>query len=54
MTNFSAILYIDLDALVVDDITEVLKCGSFCAVMRHSDLFNFGVFVLQPNLKVNF
>ncbi|VDO62775.1 unnamed protein product [Heligmosomoides polygyrus] len=52
MTEYDAILYLDLDVLPVRDLTPCFLCGSFCAIFRHSDKFNSGVLVLKPNLTV--
>ncbi|KAK6760214.1 hypothetical protein RB195_021634 [Necator americanus] len=52
MTEYDAIMYLDLDVLPLKDLKPFFKCGSFCAIFRHSDKFNSGVFVLRPNLTV--
>uniref|UniRef100_A0A8R1DHF4 glycogenin glucosyltransferase n=1 Tax=Caenorhabditis japonica TaxID=281687 RepID=A0A8R1DHF4_CAEJA len=49
MTEFDVIVHLDLDVLPTRDISELFECGSFCAVFRHSDMFNSGVFVLKTN-----
>ncbi|CAD5229479.1 unnamed protein product [Bursaphelenchus okinawaensis] len=52
LTEYDTLVHLDLDTLVVDNVEEVFQCGEFCAALRHSDMFNSGVFVLKPNLKV--
>ncbi|EFO98215.1 hypothetical protein CRE_15431 [Caenorhabditis remanei] len=49
MTEFDVIVHLDLDVLPTRDIFTLFECGSFCAVFRHSDMFNSGVFVLKTN-----
>lgn len=45
-------VFLDLDVLPLTDISELFKCGEFCASIRHSDMFNSGVFVFRPNKTV--
>ncbi|CAI2358207.1 unnamed protein product [Caenorhabditis sp. 36 PRJEB53466] len=52
MTEFDVIVHLDLDVLPTRDISSLFECGSFCAVFRHSDMFNSGVFVLKTNETV--
>lgn len=52
MTEFDMIVHLDLDVLPTRDISSLFECGSFCAVFRHSDMFNSGVFVLKTDEKV--
>ncbi|CAD6188704.1 unnamed protein product [Caenorhabditis auriculariae] len=52
MTEYDVIVHLDLDLLPVEDITPLFYCGTFCAVFRHSDMFNSGVYVLKPNNSV--
>ncbi|PIC20789.1 hypothetical protein B9Z55_025860 [Caenorhabditis nigoni] len=52
MTEFDVIVHLDLDVLPTRDISTLFECGSFCAVFRHSDMFNSGVFVLKTNETV--
>jgi len=43
-------LYLDADTLVRADIGSAFGCpAEFCAVMRHSELVNTGVFVAAPS-----
>uniref|UniRef100_A0A7E4VYP2 Glycosyltransferase family 8 protein n=1 Tax=Panagrellus redivivus TaxID=6233 RepID=A0A7E4VYP2_PANRE len=48
-TEYTSIVHIDLDTLHVQPTPELFQCGSFCASLRHSDMFNTGVFSLTPN-----
>ena len=52
LTDYRRIVYIDADAIVVDNIDELFHCGAFCAVFRHSDYFNTGIIVLRPSLDI--
>ena len=52
MTEYDRIVYLDSDVLVLSNIDHLFDCGTFCAVYRHSDLFNSGVFVLEPSSVV--
>ena len=52
LTEYRRIVFIDADALVLANVDELFRCGIFCAVYRHSDLFNTGVVVLKPSLEV--
>ncbi|KAK0404132.1 hypothetical protein QR680_017305 [Steinernema hermaphroditum] len=51
-TEYAAIVHFDLDALPLEDVSELFRCGAFCAYVRHSDKFNCGVFVLRPDQRV--
>ncbi|KAI6171087.1 hypothetical protein M3Y97_01085800 [Aphelenchoides bicaudatus] len=52
LTDFKQFVYIDLDIILIDHIDELFRCGSFCASLRHSDSFNSGVMVIQPNFEI--
>ncbi|CAJ0579141.1 unnamed protein product, partial [Mesorhabditis spiculigera] len=52
LTQYKKILHLDLDTIPMRPLSEVFQCGSFCATFRHSDRFNSGVFVLEPNMTV--
>jgi alpha-N-acetylglucosamine transferase len=52
MTDYDRIVYLDSDVLVVKNIDHMFDCGTFCAALRHSDLFNTGVMVIQPNRSI--
>ncbi|KHN82809.1 Glycogenin-1 [Toxocara canis] len=52
MTNYTTLVSLDLDTVVLQDISELFRCGSFCVSMRHSDKFNNGVMVLKPNRTI--
>lgn len=51
---YSRVIYMDADVLVVHDgaIDRLLECSGFCASMRHSELFNSGVMVVEPSLEL--
>jgi hypothetical protein len=51
-TEFSTLVHVDLDTLLLTDVSELFLCGDFCASLRHSDMFNSGVFVFRPDTKV--
>jgi alpha-N-acetylglucosamine transferase len=51
--QFQKLVHLDLDTLLLEKVDELFRCGVFCASMRHSDLFNSGVFVLKPNKTVS-
>ena len=50
LTQYRRLVFIDADAIVSSNVDELFRCGSFCVVYRHSDLFNTGVFVLKPSV----
>lgn len=49
MTEYERVIYLDADVLVLKNIDHLFDCGTFCATFRHSDLFNAGIIVVQPN-----
>uniref|UniRef100_A0A914V9Y4 glycogenin glucosyltransferase n=1 Tax=Plectus sambesii TaxID=2011161 RepID=A0A914V9Y4_9BILA len=51
-TDYAKIIHIDADCLPMVNVDELFDCGHFCAVMRHSDMFNSGVFTLVPDQTV--
>ncbi|KAH7675965.1 Protein T10B10.8, partial [Aphelenchoides avenae] len=53
LTEFKVLVHLDLDTLLLDDVSELFQCGDFCASLRHSDMFNSGVFVFRPNMTVH-
>lgn len=52
MTEYDRIIYLDSDVLVMQSIDRMFDCGTFCAAFRHSDLFNAGIIVVQPNRTI--
>ncbi|CAD5234351.1 unnamed protein product [Bursaphelenchus xylophilus] len=52
LIEYEVLFHLDLDTILLDKVDEVFECGNFCASLRHSDMFNAGVFVLVPNMKV--
>ena len=49
LTEYRRIVWIDADAIVLQNIDHLFRCGSFCAVYRNSDLFNSGIMVVKPS-----
>lgn len=52
LTEYRRIILIDSDAILLKNIDHLFQCGTFCAVVRHSDLFNSGVMVIRPSTKM--
>ena len=52
MTEYNRIVYLDADTIVISNIDHLFDCGTFCARYRHSDLFNSGVFVVEPSKAI--
>lgn len=52
MTDYRRLVYIDADAVVVFNVDELFRCGSYCVAMRHSNLFNCGVEVITPSTEM--
>ena len=50
LTEYRRILWVDADAVLVQNIDHLTRCGNFCATYRHSDLFNAGIMVVKPSL----
>ena len=51
LIDYRRIVFLDSDTLVYANIDELFRCGKFCASYRHSDLFNAGVLVVEPDLQ---
>lgn len=51
-TEYTRLVHIDLDTITLSDTSELFECGLFCASLRHSDMFNSGVFAFRPNESV--
>lgn len=51
---YSRVIYMDADVLAVHHgaIDHLLECAGFCASLRHSELFNSGVMVVEPSLEL--
>mmetsp|Transcript_80125 Transcript_80125/g.158743 ORF Transcript_80125/g.158743 Transcript_80125/m.158743 type:complete len:572 (+) Transcript_80125:77-1792(+) len=52
LTEFSKIIYIDVDFLVLNNIDDLFECGEWCAAQsgrEHYGRFNAGLQVLTPN-----
>ena len=52
LTEYRRVIYLDGDTLVVQNIDVFFNCGNFCVAFRHSDLFNAGILVVKPSMKV--
>lgn len=50
LTEYNRILWVDADAVLVQNIDHLTRCGNFCVTYRHSDLFNAGIMVVKPSL----
>ena len=50
LEEYRRVVYLDSDTVVVHNVDELFRCGSFCAAYRHSDLFNAGVMVFKPSV----
>ena len=50
LTEYRRIIWVDADAILVQNIDHLVRCGNFCATYRHSDLFNSGIMVIKPSL----
>ena len=49
LTEYRRIILIDSDTILLQNIDHLFRCGTFCAVYRHSDYFNTGVMVIKPS-----
>jgi hypothetical protein len=45
----AAVIFLDADTVVVNNMDEAFKCPGFCATLRHSERFNSGVMVVTPS-----
>ncbi|XP_050222061.1 inositol phosphorylceramide glucuronosyltransferase 1 [Mercurialis annua] len=52
MTNYSKVVFLDADTIVVKSIEDLFKCRKFCANLKHSERFNSGVMVVEPSLSL--
>ncbi|KAH7543340.1 inositol phosphorylceramide glucuronosyltransferase 1 [Ziziphus jujuba] len=52
MTNYTKVVYLDADTIVVQSIEDLFKCGKFCANLKHSERLNSGVMVVEPSRTV--
>ncbi|KAE9550498.1 hypothetical protein FO519_006286 [Halicephalobus sp. NKZ332] len=51
-TEYSRLVHLDLDTISLSDTSELFDCGFFCASVRHSDMFNAGIFAFRPNQSI--
>lgn len=49
LDKFDKVVFIDADALVIGDISELFLCGSFCAAFINPCYFNSGLMVITPS-----
>jgi alpha-N-acetylglucosamine transferase len=49
---YCAVVYLDADTIVVQNIEDLFKCGKFCANLKHSERLNSGVMVVEPSEAV--
>jgi inositol phosphorylceramide glucuronosyltransferase 1 len=47
-----AVVFLDADTIVIQNMDEVFKCPGFCAALRHSERFNSGVMVIHPSKEL--
>ena len=52
LTEYSTVVYLDADILVLDSLDHLFGCTGFCAVMRAGERFNSGLMVLRPSQSV--
>jgi inositol phosphorylceramide glucuronosyltransferase 1 len=52
MTQYSRIAFVDADALVLRDMSDLFNCGFFCAVFINPCHFNSGLMLVTPNPDV--
>ena len=51
-TEYHRLVYLDADTTLLENTDELFLCGPFCAVMRHSELINTGIIVVEPNVSL--
>lgn len=49
---YDTVVYLDSDTLVLENVDELFDCGPFCAVLRHSELLNSGVLVMDTSREL--
>lgn len=52
MTQYTRLLFIDADSLVLQDLSPVFSCARFCAVFINPCYFNSGFMLVTPNASV--
>jgi len=53
LTKYHRVVFLDADTTVLENVDELFLCGPFCAVMRHSELINTGVLVVEPSQSLH-
>lgn len=53
MTQYSRLVFIDADSLVIRDLSPLFTCGQFCATYINPCYFNSGLMVVTPNSTVS-
>jgi hypothetical protein len=53
LMDYHRLVYLDADTTLLENVDELFLCGPFCAVMRHSELINTGVMVIEPSLELH-
>ena len=52
LVEYTKVVFIDADALVLDNPDDMFECGKFCAAFINPCAFNSGVMVLEPSMDV--
>lgn len=50
--SYDTVVFLDSDTLVLENVDELFDCGPFCAAMRHSELLNSGVLVINTSKEL--
>lgn len=49
MTEYTRVVFLDADSLVLNDMSSLFACGNFCAAFINPCYFNSGLMLLTPN-----
>lgn len=52
MTQYSRLVFIDADSLILSDLSPLFSCGNLCATFINPCYFNSGLMVITPNSTV--
>mmetsp|Transcript_12654 Transcript_12654/g.35603 ORF Transcript_12654/g.35603 Transcript_12654/m.35603 type:complete len:654 (-) Transcript_12654:245-2206(-) len=52
LTEYSTIIYLDADIMILSNLEHLFACSGFCAVMRVGERFNSGLMVIHPSQEV--